>query len=284
MKTFPSAFTVQKNKKTGVSPFWVLECPFPATGTVYLADYAVTFATWKGGITTKAWVKKWNQITEDISEELGLTKVSSFSLDVLIAPNANPNMEAILENPTNNAETTDCKLYLAFADLIGTSEATDPPQLMWRGNITDWPKQNELVLQLKMDDISVRLNKYVGTKLDLDTYPDACLDDVGKIMPAVYGPDNYVIGLRSAWGARTTLAAPITITQTTLTVSDAQYLPGSGAVWCDEEKIGYSGKSSAPDGVGGTTWTLSGLSRGQSSTTAAAHSAGGGDRRIPVHL
>jgi len=274
VKAFPSTFTVQKNKKTGVSPFWILECPFPATGTVYLADYAVTFGSWKGGITTKGWVKNWGQITEDISEELGLTKVSSFRLNVIIDPNANPNMEAILENPANNAETTDCKLYLAYNELIGSSEATDPPQLMWRGNITDWPKQGELMLQLKMDDISVRLNKYIGTKLDLDDYPDACLDDVGKIMPIVYGPDNYVIGLRSAWGARTTLAAAITVSATSLTVSDGQYLPGSGSIWCDEEKIGYSGKTPSSDGVGGTTWTLNSLSRAQSGTTATAHSAG----------
>ena len=274
MKTFPSAFTAEKNKKTGAAPFWVLECPFPATGTIYLADYAVTFSTWKGGVTTKGWVKNWGQITEDISGEMALTKVSSFNLDVIIDPDASPSIETILENPANNAETTDCRLYLAFRDLMGTAEATDPPQLIWRGNITDWPKQGELVLELKMDDIGIRLDRYVGTKLDLDDYPDACLDDVGKVMPIVYGPDNYVIGLRSAWGARTTVAADITDASTTLAVSDGTYLPPSGSIWCDEEKIGYSSISAVSDGVGGTTYRLNGLTRGQSSTEAVAHSAG----------
>ena len=71
MKSFPSHFTAEKNKKTGAAPFWILECPFPGTGTVYLADYTVTFTTWKGGITTKSWIKNWGQITEDISRRTG---------------------------------------------------------------------------------------------------------------------------------------------------------------------------------------------------------------------
>ena len=208
-----------KNQKDGCSPILDPRMSLHHR-TIYLADYTVQFSSWKGGARTKPWVKNWGRITEDISNELALTRVSSFSLDVIIDPNVSPNMETILENAANNPETTDCRLYLAFRDLTGPLESTDPPQLMWRGQHHRLEKDRRTGLELEMNDISIRLDKYVGTKLSLDDYPDACLEDVGKVFPIVYGEKNVVTVLRSAWGARTTLASAITAASTTCEVTD----------------------------------------------------------------
>jgi hypothetical protein len=262
MKSFPANFAAEKNKKTGASPFYILECPFPSTGTIYLADYIVTTASWKGGITTKAWIKDWGQIDEDISGDMALTKVSDFSLTAIIDPNASPHLRTILETAANNIEVTDCRLYLAFRDLLGALETTDPPQIMWTGNIIDFEWVDELTMRLDMVDRSIRIDKYIGTKLDSDTYTSAHPDDIGKVMPIIYGSNNLVACLRSDWGARTTLKAAMTDSQTTVELSDASRMPASGYVVIDEEKIGYASK---------TGNTLNTCTR---ATTAVAHGPG----------
>ncbi|MDR2017287.1 MAG: hypothetical protein LBQ00_00100, partial [Syntrophobacterales bacterium] len=266
---FPSNFTVEKNKRTGAAPFWILECPFP-TGAIYLSDYQVTFTTWKGGATTKGWVKNWGQITEDISGEMALTKVSSFSLDVIIDPYIVPNIETILDTPANNPETTDCKLYLAFLDWM---DLPDPPQLIWRGNITDWERTDDLIMRLEMTDISVRLDKYIGVTLDATSYPKAHPDDIGQVKPIVYGPNNMIACLRSVWGERTTLKVNITATETTCYVSDGSKFPAAGSVWIDDERIAYTSITTTV-GVTETTYRLNGMTRGSGSTTATPHGAG----------
>lgn len=259
MKSFPSNFAAQKNKPVGAAPFWILRCPFPVTGTIYIADYAVTFTSWQGGISTLPWIGTWGQVDEDIANQVALTKVSQFSLDVKILPSANPNIKTILQTAGNNPESTDCVLYLAFRGLLGTLEATDPPQPMWRGNITNWQQMDELTMRLEMTDISVRLDQYVSTLIDDTTYPDAHPSDIGKSMPVIYGPNNMVTALRSAWGARTTLAAAITASQTTILLSLAPPpdLPTSGYVWIETELVAYTGKT-GPDAYG--IYTLSGCS------------------------
>ena len=82
-------------------------------------------------------MKTWGQINEDIGAELALPRVSDFSLDLINDPNDAANLEAILDNASNNIETTDCELYLRFSDL---DASTDPPHKMWTGNFVDWEK------------------------------------------------------------------------------------------------------------------------------------------------
>jgi hypothetical protein len=65
--------------------------------------------------------------------------------------------------------------------------------------------------------------------------------------------------------AMSTLATAITSGDTSLTLANAASFPSSGALTIDNEIIYYTGKS---------TNTLTGLSRGQDGTTAAAHSSG----------
>jgi hypothetical protein len=268
MRIFPTRFSAEKNRKVGSRPFYILECPFPVTGTIFIADHRITTTSWKGGITTKSWSKGWGQIAEDIGNEQALTKVSTFSLDVMIDPIALPNIETILNTPANNVEVTDCFLYLAYLDLIGAPEATDPPQLLWAGNMIDWEKLDELTMRVELVDRSVRLDKYIGTKLALADYPHAHPDDVGKVMNIVYGANNMITGLRADWSATTTLKTGINDTDTTsLELSDASRFPTSGSLWIDDEKIAYASK---------TGNVLNTLTRAQSGTTAAVHSVGAG--------
>jgi len=262
MKTFTTAFNTEKDKKTGASPVWILKCPFPSTGTIYLSDRIFTVSSWDGGVTTKSWVASWGQIDEDISGEMSLTKVSDFSLSLIIDPDASPDIATILWTAANNIETTDCELYLWF---LGLNASTDPPQKMWTGNIIDFEKLDELIYSVSMVDISVRLDKYIGTKVDNATYPNADTDDVGKTMPIIYGSCKSVPALKVDWGARTSLKTGITASATIIYLSDASMFPASGAVWIDEEKISYTGK---------TTYTLTGCSRGVDGTTAVPHNAG----------
>jgi hypothetical protein len=268
MRIFPTRFAAEKDRKVGARPFYILECPFPSTGTIFIADHCITTSSWKGGITTKSWSKGWGQIAEDIGNEQALTKVSTFSLGVIIDPIALPNIETVLETAANNVEITDCFLYLAYYDLLGALELTDPPQLMWAGNMIDPDYLDELTMRVEMVDRSVRVDKYVGTKLSLTDYPDAHPDDVGKVMNIVYGANNMVPGLRADWSAQTTLKTGIDDTYTTsLELSDASRFPSTGSIWIDEEKIAYASK---------TGNVLNTLTRAQAGTTGAVHSVGAG--------
>ena len=189
MRTFPAAFTSEKNRKTGAAPVWIVRCPF-ATSTLYLSDIVFSVSSWMGGITTRSWVKSWGAIDEDISGSLSLTKVSDFSLQVIIDPDRSPNMEEILENAANNIETTDIGLYLWF---LGLDPVTNPPQLMWEGNIVDYKLLDELTCQLDLVDHGVKLDRYVGTLLDTDLSTPAWIWKTwGKMAPIIMGDVDNV--------------------------------------------------------------------------------------------
>lgn len=263
MKAFPTNFVTEKNKKTGASPVWILKCPFPSTGTIYLSDQAFTVASWNGGVTTKSWVKSWGAIDENISgSELAASQVSDFALSVIIDPNAAPDINTILWTAANNIETTDLELYLWF---IGMNPATDPPQKMWVGNIIDFVRADELVCQIRLVDQSVRVDKYVGTAIDAATYPNADPDDIGKIGNIGYGILKKVPALAVVAGALDYLDDAITATQTTLNLIDTSGFPSSGTIGIDAEDVQYTGKSATQ---------LTGLTRGANSTTAAIHNRG----------
>jgi len=264
MLSFPSAFTTEKNKTTGLSPVWILKCPFPSTGTLYLSDYAFTVATWNGGITTKPWIGQWGSLVEDLAGGgLSASKVGGMKIDALIDPAASPNLDTILWTAANNVETTNIELYLWFR---GLTPSTDPPQLLWTGNIIDFDRISELAYRLTLNDLSVKLDKQVGTVITETAYPDCHPDDVGRIEPIIYGAAKKVPALRTGWGATTTLVYGITAAQTTgITLSDSLGFPTSGTVLIDAEKIAYTSITSN---------VLGGVTRGASSTAATTHGQG----------
>lgn len=261
MKIFPALFDTEKNKPAGIAPVWILKCPF-ASGTVYLSDQIFTVAGWDGGPTTFAWVRDWGQVNENISGIIAAPMVADMSVKLIIDSAVSPNIESILDDPTNAPETTDCELYLWF---MGLNAATDPPQLMWTGNMIDWTREDELVYAIDLVDQSVRLDKYVGVKIDTTTYPLADPDDIGKVAPIVYGAVKKVPALAIVAGALDYLDAAIDDIQTTLTLVDATEFPTSGTIGIEDEQLTYTGK---------TGDQLTGLTRGANATIAAIHGRG----------
>ncbi len=272
MKTFPSNFITEKNKKTGASPVWILKCPFPSTGDIYLSDQAFSLTTGVPTDYTMAWIKSWGQIDENISgAELAASQVSDFSINVITDPNASPNIDTILWNAANNIETTDLELYLWF---LGLDAANAPPQLMWVGNIVDFQRQDELSYTLQMADQSVRLDKIIGTVIDAATYPNADPDEIGKVANILYGASKQVRCQAIASGAIDTIVANITATSPdnggVLQISDASEFPASGAftIQVDYEQIRVASRS-------GNALTLAASgARGYGGTAAMPHNKG----------
>lgn len=262
MKTFPTNFNAEKNKKTGVSPVWILKCPFPATGTLYLSDRSFSVAGWEGGIAVKSWIAAWGQIDEDISGETALSKVSDFSIEVINDPNADPDIKTILWNASNNIETTDCELYLWF---LGLDASTDPPQKMWVGNIVDFEEMDELKVSIQLVDQSVSLDKYIGNKINTGTYPNADPDEIGKVANIIYGSVSNVPCHAVKAGAESSLVADISASVTSCEVSDALRFPAAPfTVQCEKEQMSVTAKN-------GNVFTIT---RGYNSTTAVNHDKG----------
>ena len=260
MKTFSSDFEREKNKKVGAAPVWILKCPFQ-TGTRYLSDRVVSVAGWDGGITTKSWVQDWGTIDEDISGELSSSKISDFELTIINDPNDIQNLESILWNPSNNLETIDCELYLYFLGLYHEIL----PQKMWVGNIVDFRKEDELMYTLQLIDNVIKIDKYVGSKIDISTYPSADPDDIGKIKNIIYGSVTKCPAHIVDAGAMTSLPNNINSSVTSFSVSDGSRLSSGKVIQIDGEQIYISTISEN---------TITSCTRGYNSTLPATHLKG----------
>lgn len=123
---------------------------------------------------------------------------------------------------------------------------------------------SSVTLTLSGFELSIS-NKFSFETVDTDTYPNADPQDIGKMLPQVYG-EAYRVPFRAVdIGWYSTLIEDITAVQTTIEVSDATNFASSGTVQIGTEKILYTGKSSN---------ILTGCTRGYSSTTAATHDTG----------
>ncbi|MDY6790539.1 MAG: hypothetical protein SWH54_04640, partial [Thermodesulfobacteriota bacterium] len=118
------------------------------------------------------------------------------------------------------------------------------------------------------------INKFSHTIVDHTTYPGADPDDIGKMVPAIYGRPKRIPCIAVDAGGKTTIAQDMTETSPgnsgTLEVSDATALPSSGAftIQIDSEQIRIASRS-------GNTLTLAASgARGYNSTTAVAHDKG----------
>jgi hypothetical protein len=255
------SFSSELNKKIGAAPVWILKCPF-ATGTIYLSDRVFSVPGWEGGITTEGWVKRWVPIDEDMASELASPLVSDMSLDLVIDPNATPSIDDILWDDLNDVEKTDCTLYLWFLSLEGLGVY---PQPVWVGNIVDFEQLDELTESVQLIDQSVGLNKPIGKKLNTTDWPNADPDDIGKVIPIVYGSVDNVPALAIDAGWVTTLAEDIAVGTTSFDITDATGLADLDVIQVEEEQIRIGSISSN---------TLNGCTRGYSSTTATTHDKG----------
>ncbi len=235
MLALTTLFEIEKNKKTGAKPVWILKIPF-VSGTLYLSDRAVIVAGWGTSPTTLPWIASWGSIDEDISSQLVMPMVSDFSVSIIIDPDAATDIHDLLWS--ESVETIDCSLYLWFEGLNGV---IDPPILRWVGNIIDFEKMNELVYQVSLVDQGVKLDNYPGRVLSLVDYPRAALDDVGYQMTLLYGNVAKVPALRLDVAKRTALVTDITASQKAFSLVDAIGLTSTSIIVIENEEIALIG-------------------------------------------
>jgi hypothetical protein len=259
MKTFPAGFTAEKNKLTGARPLWIIKMTVGGVD-YYLSDLALSIASWLGGITTKAWISSWGQVTEGISGELSEIRLSDLAIDCLIDPDSAPNMADLAV--ASDFERTAVSLYLWFRDL---DPASDPPQEMARFFVRD-PVEipDETIVRIGLEDEAIRLQKYLGTKITRADFPTADPDDVGKVIPLVYGSVRRLPALAVASGIMTSLPSAINASTTSVIVSDATGLSAGMTLTVDDEEMTISA-------VSGDTLTVT---RGVNTTLATIHTKG----------
>lgn len=156
----------------------------------------------------------------------------------------------------------------------GATAAADKEDI-FGGHIEDLP-------EMTVDRVTVAcggfeldiVNKFLHTIVDDTTYPGADPDDIGKMVPQIYGPVKRVPCIAADAGGKTTIAEDMTDTSPgnsgTLAVSDASAFPSSGAfiIQIDAEQVSIASRS-------GNTLTLAASgARGYSTTDAADHDLG----------
>jgi hypothetical protein len=260
MRAPTAAYETEKNKKTGAKPVWILKIPF-AAGTVYLSDRVFDVTGWTSPTPTiLPWIAAWGKIDEDIAGGLAQPIVSDFDAEIIIDPDAADDIHDLLWSET--VETLKCELFLWFE---GLDASTDPPILIWVGNIVDFERISELIYGVSLVDEGVRIDKHPGRVLSLADYANASLDDVGFQMPIVYGEVEKVPALRLDVAKKTSLIAAITAAATDFYLTDGTGIANGADILIDGEQIHITTI---------TTNHITACTRGYNSTTAAVHSAG----------
>ena len=147
-------------------------------------------------------------------------------------------------------------------DLNGNMAA---PVLMFKG-VLDEPTDISLTqFSCKVSSMPFLMDKrWLQPLVDTGSFPNAW-EDVGNALAVVYGSNVLLPSQRVDWGAKTTLATDLSVSSSSLTLSDGSRFPSSGQLMVDSEIITYTGRSGD---------TCTGLTKGASGTAAAAHNAG----------
>lgn len=258
MRTFPAAFTAALAKNTG-TPVWILELTAGGV-THYLSDQGRSIPTWNGGVTLRPWTTRWGKVIESLGLGLAEILVSDFDATFRIDPAAAVNMEDIASD--ESLEGSAVTLYLWF---VGLDPATDPPQALWSGTVDDVDIPDDAAVELSFADPATLLNGDAGTVVTSADYPAADPDDIGKILPIIFGSVDRIPAVNVVAGRCTTLTAAITTTgQTSVAVLDATGLAVNDYLSIDIENIKITA-------INGNTLTVL---RAQNSTLAATYPVG----------
>ena len=267
MKTL-SAFTTTAIDSPHVSPIYLFSVAFSGGPTVYLCDRVFgdpgSECVFDGAVYEPL-VLSWGTIQHGKMDPVSYRPAAGeFSLTI---ENNTPVGGA--ECFTALFSTYDYQWAVVTADLIfeGASAGADKVA-RFEGQVEDIVNAlaDQVTLVCSGYELAVN-NKFAHDVVDLTTYPNADPDDVGKMLPQVYGRAQAVPFLAVDAGRISTLVSDITATSTTLVLSDASQFPSSGTVQVHLEQITYTGKSSN---------SLTGCSRGANSTSARVHGAGAG--------
>lgn len=147
----------------------------------------------------------------------------------------------------------------------GASAAGDKIDL-FKGKIEDILNMQQDTIQVSCSAYELDLtNKFAHEILDAATYPNADPDDIGKMLPQVWGTAKKVPCIAADVGVLTTISEDITSGSTTVKLTDASNMGASGIIIVDNEQIAYSGKAGD---------SLTGCTRAQNGTTATSHNKG----------
>jgi len=162
MKTFPAGFTAEKNKKTGSLPIWILRITANAVD-YWISDGVYTIPSGGAGwpptapITTLTWVAAWGAIRESIGGGIGEILIADITVTMLTDQSIGNNIEYLAT--TTELEKNPCELYLWF---YGLNAVTDPPQVMFSGNISDLDIPDETQVTVTIEDEAARLQQYLS--------------------------------------------------------------------------------------------------------------------------
>ena len=138
--------------------------------------------------------------------------------------------------------------------------------LFFRGRAEELSQITEEICRLRVTEFSASLeDRAIFTRLSGDDYPGADPDDIGKVIPIIYGSASKVRALAADAGSISNLTAGISDSVTTITLSDSSAFPASGTVQIDAEQITFAGNSNNQ---------LTGCARGANGTDAVAHDKG----------
>lgn len=260
MKTFPAAFTIEKNKMTGSKPVWILRL---ATG-YFIAGRAITIPAFTGSspwpastvVTTLAWGKSFGSVKNGISGAIDEYQVSEWGVELIIDPDATINIEDLV---VAGLESEPADLYLWFEG------CTDPPQLIFPGFVREITDLTDTSVSLSIQDETIKLEKcYIGETVSQTNYPSALAADVGKLIPIPFGSRSKVPAVSLDACKQTTLKTACSAADTSLYFSDMTQLSVGMTILLEAEQVYVSS-------VGTYTATVT---RGYNSTTAKAHAAG----------
>jgi len=244
-------------ESTYAAPICILKLTVNAVD-YYLADSTLYIPAW--AVTTKPWVGSWGSVRAGVTGGLDEFQVSDFSVTLLIDPAANPNMETLATSYP--LETSPAQLYLY--DCSGSAS----PELKFTGYVRDVDLPDDTAVEVVIEDETVRLaSSHVGTRVDTVTYPAADPDDVGKVVPVVYGALTKLPAVCVESGFASSITADLDVESTSFYLSapvPTAYSLVGRVIIADAEQMYVSAASNSYITV----------TRGYNGTTATAHDMG----------
>ncbi len=140
------------------------------------------------------------------------------------------------------------------------------PIAIFKGKIENIEKLSAEFVGVRISDIALEyFSKWPYEIIDTATYAGADPDDVGKMLPQVWGSCKRVPFMAVDAGGLTTLAEDLAAAAGTIQATDTSKFGATGDIWIDAEKIAYGGK---------TATSFTGCTRAQGGTVDVSHDLG----------
>ncbi|TET75199.1 MAG: hypothetical protein E3J43_08760 [Candidatus Heimdallarchaeota archaeon] len=155
------------------------------------------------------------------------------------------------------------KATITISEIFNGATLAEDEIIEFEGKLEDFPSMGQEVVGVTCVgyDLSV-LASFEHTTVSFSNYPGADPDEVGKMLPSVYGAAKKVPFIAVNVGSMTTTTEDLDTDETVIDVTDASLFPNTGTIQIDNEKIDYTGK---------TPTQFTGCTRGVDDTTAIEH-------------